>query len=94
MVIMCGVSSDNTITGAVCLSSNETLGKEKEYGKSFIGKDADGVKATDTIGGATMTTSAYKGAIQDAINAVLATMTTDDFTSMMNDAIAVQPLSE
>lgn len=30
----------------------------------------------------------------DAANAVLATLTVDDYTSMMNDAIAVQPLSE
>ena len=27
-VIMCGVSADGVVTGAVCLSSNETLGKE------------------------------------------------------------------
>ena len=71
MVIMCGVSADNKVTGAVCLSSNETLGKEKEYGKNFTGKDAAAVDATDTIGGATMTTSAYKGAIKDALNAAL-----------------------
>ena len=30
----------------------------------------------------------------EAINGVLANLTTDDFSSMMNDAIAVQPLSE
>lgn len=71
MVIMCGVSADNKVTGAVCLSSNETLGKEKEYGVKFAGKDAAGVEATDTIGGATMTTGAYKNAIKDALNAVL-----------------------
>lgn len=71
MVIMCGVSADNKVTGAVCLSSNETLGKEKEYGVNFAGKDAAAVEATDTIGGATMTTGAYKNAIKDALNAVL-----------------------
>ena len=71
MVIMCGVSADNMVTGAVCLSSNETLGKEKEYGVNFAGKDAAAVEATDTIGGATMTTGAYKNAIKDALNAVL-----------------------
>ena len=54
MVIMCGVSADNKVTGAVCLSSNETLGKEKEYGVNFAGKDAAAVEATDTIGGATI----------------------------------------
>ena len=71
MVIMCGVSADGKVTGAVCLSSNETLSKEKEYGKNFTGKDAAGVEATDTITGATMTTGAYKGAIKDALNAAL-----------------------
>lgn len=68
LTIMCGVSADGVITGAVCLSSNETLSKEKEYGQNFTGKDAAAVDATDTIGGATMTTGAYKGAVKDAIN--------------------------
>lgn len=30
----------------------------------------------------------------DAINSVLATLTTDDYTRIMDDAIAVQPLAE
>ena len=40
--------------------------------------------------------SVQKGntALVDAINAVLADMTADDFNSMMDDAIAIQPLSE
>lgn len=33
-------------------------------------------------------------ALKDAINEVLATMTTDDYNAMMNEAISVQPLSE
>ena len=71
MVIMCGVTTDGTVTGAVCLSSNETLSKEKEYGKNFTGKDAAGVDAVETIGGATMTTGAYKQAVKDALNAAI-----------------------
>lgn len=71
MVIMCGVAADNKVTGAVCLSSNETLSKEKTYGENFTGKDAAGVEATDTIGGATLTTGAYKNAVKDALNAAL-----------------------
>lgn len=67
--IMCGVTAEGVVSGAVCLSSNETLGKEKEYGKNFENKDADAVEATDTISGATMTTAAYKGAVKDALNA-------------------------
>lgn len=68
MVIMCGVGSDGTVTGAVCLSSNETLGAEKGYGVNFVAKDAAGVEAVDIISGATKTTEAYKNAVKDALN--------------------------
>ena len=70
-VIMCGVNAEGVVTGAVCLSSTETLGKEKEYGANFTGKDAAAVEATDTITGATMTTAAYKGAVKDALNTAI-----------------------
>lgn len=68
MVIMCGISAEGTVTGAVCLSSNETLSKEKTYGESFVNKDAAAVEEVDTIGGATKTTAAYKSAVKDALN--------------------------
>ena len=68
MVIMCGVDNDGVVTGAVCLSSNETLSKEKTYGENFLGKDSDGVDGVDIIGGATKTTAAYKNAVKDALN--------------------------
>lgn len=71
MVIMCGIGTDGIVTGAVCLSSNETLGKEKTYGQNFTAKDAAGVDAVDTIAGATKTTEAYKNAIKDALNTVV-----------------------
>ena len=71
MVIMCGVGSDGVVTGAVCLSSNETLSKEKTYGENFTGKDYSGVEAVDTIGGATKTTAAYKNVIIDAMNTAI-----------------------
>ena len=70
-VIMCGVSADGTVTGAVCLASTETLGYEKTYGEGFTGKDAAGVDAVDTISGATKTTTAYKNAVKDALNAAV-----------------------
>lgn len=71
MTIMCGVDENGVITGAVCLASNETLSKEKTYGENFINKDAAGVDAVDTIGGATKTTAAYKNAVKDALNAAI-----------------------
>ena len=70
-VIMCGVSADGAVTGAVCLASTETLGFEKTFGESFTGKDAAGVDAVDAISGATKTTTAYKNAVKDALNAAV-----------------------
>ncbi len=71
MIIMCGVNADGTVSGAVCLGSTETLGYEKTFGANFVGKDADGVSAVDTISGATKTTAAYKNAIADALNTAI-----------------------
>ena len=70
-IIMCGVNADGTVSGAVCLSSTETLGYEKTFGESFAGKDTAGVDAVDTISGATKTTSAYRAAVKDALNAAI-----------------------
>ncbi len=70
-IIMCGINADGTVSGAVCLGSSETLGHEKTFGANFIGKDAAGVDAVDTISGATKTTEAYKGAVKDALNAAI-----------------------
>ncbi len=69
MEIMVGVSADGTVTGATCLKSAETLGKEKTYGESFLGKDAEGVEGVDTIASATLTTTGYKNAVKYAIEA-------------------------
>jgi len=69
MVILCGVASDGSVTGATCLSSGETLGYEKTYGDNFKGLSLEGVAGVDTISSATKTTSAYRQAVSDAINA-------------------------
>ena len=66
--IMCGVKPDGTVSGALCLSSSETLGYEKTFGENFVGKDSATVEAVDTISGATKTTAAYRSAIKDALN--------------------------
>ena len=68
MTIMCGVNSNGVVTGVVCISSNETLGKEKTYGENFANKDAAGVDSVDVIGGATKTTEAYKNAVKGSEN--------------------------
>lgn len=66
-IIMCGVDAGGAVTGAVCLSSNETLGYEKEFGNRFVGLDSVG--AVDTVAGATKTTGAYRRAVSDALSA-------------------------
>lgn len=71
MKLMAGVSADGKITGAVCLTSNETLGHEKTFGDNFKDKDADGVGAVDVISGATKTTAAYRSAMTDALNSAV-----------------------
>ncbi|MBQ9134337.1 MAG: FMN-binding protein [Clostridia bacterium] len=71
MVIMCGVDASGKVTGATCLSSGETLGYEKTYGDTVVGATADSVDALDTVGGATKTTAAYRGAVKDALNAAI-----------------------
>ena len=70
-VIMCGVLPDGTVSGAVCLSSTETLGYEKTFGNNFKGKDSNTVDTVDTISGATKTTAAYRAAIKDALNTAI-----------------------
>lgn len=71
LVIMCGVDAKGVVTGATCLSSNETLGHEKTYGANFTGVDAAALDGVDTVAGATKTTEAYKNAIKDALNAAI-----------------------
>lgn len=71
MVIMCGVSAAGEITGATCLSSNETLGVEKTYGDTVAGLTVDTIEGLATVSGATMTTQAYKDALKDALNTAI-----------------------
>lgn len=67
MTILCGINSEGSVTGAVCLSSNETLGYEKEFGQNMLGVNSSTVDSIDTISGATKTTEGYINAIRDAL---------------------------
>lgn len=71
MVIMCGINADGTVSGAVCLSSGETLGHEKTYGDNLKGKNKDDILDVAIVSGATKTTEAYRGAVKDALNAAI-----------------------
>lgn len=68
-IIMCGIDASGKVTGAECISSGETLGKEKTYGETLKGSDIDSINGVDTVSGATLTTRAYKNAVSDALKA-------------------------
>lgn len=73
LVIMCGINSEGKITGVKTLASGETAGigkktEEPEYQNQYIGKDQS-LKEVEAISGATITSTAYKKAIQDAFKA-------------------------
>ena len=70
MILIIGVSADGVVTGATCIESKETNGVEKTYGDNFIGKDLDGTNGVDLVAGSTLTSTAYRGAVGDAIKAV------------------------
>lgn len=68
MIIMFGVAPDGSVSGAVCLSSGETLGYEKTFGDMLKGKTTKTLNEVNTISGATKTTAAYRSAAKDALN--------------------------
>ncbi len=68
-VILCGIDKDGIVKGATCISSNETLGLEKEYGDTLKETTLEKIDGVATVSGATKTTAAYKNAIKDALNA-------------------------
>lgn len=70
-VIMCGVNGEGTVTGAVCITSTETLGHEKTYGAKLVNQTIETIDGVETVARATLTTSAYKGAVKDALNSAI-----------------------
>lgn len=71
MVIMCGVDATGVVTGATCISSNETLSYEKTYGENTVGATAATIDDVATIAGATKTTQGYKDAVKAALNSAI-----------------------
>ena len=67
LVIVCGVNDDGTVSGSVCIASNETWGLEKTFGEKVVGKDSTTI--LDVEAGATSkTVNGYRAAVLDAIN--------------------------
>ncbi len=68
LVIMCGVDADGKIAGMKHIATNDTFGKEEELNGSYTGQSLADL-APHMIGGATMTSNAYKDAVTAALTA-------------------------
>ena len=74
MKLICGIKSDGTIEACKTLSHSETSGlgsktAEDPYKSQYNGKNADTLSEVDAISGATISSVAYKSAIEDAFKA-------------------------
>ena len=74
MKLICGMKSDGTIEQCKTLSHEETSGlgsktAEDPYRNQYSGKSADTLSEVDAITGATISSTAYKNAIEDAFKA-------------------------
>lgn len=74
MKLICGIKSDGTIEQCKTLSHSETSGlgsktAEDPYRNQYCGKSSDTLNEVDAITGATISSTAYKNAIEDAFKA-------------------------
>lgn len=74
MNLICGIKSDGKIEKTKTLSHSETSGlgsktAEDPYRKQYTGKDEKTLDKVDAISGATISSTAYKKAINDAFKA-------------------------
>lgn len=74
MKLICGIKADGTIEQCKTLSHAETSGlgsktAEDPYRNQYCGKNADTLSEVDAITGATISSTAYKNAIEDAFKA-------------------------
>lgn len=74
MKLICGMKADGTIEQCKTLSHAETSGlgsktAEDPYRNQYSGKSADTLSEVDAITGATISSTAYKNAIEDAFKA-------------------------
>ena len=70
MVVMVGINSEGKITGTKCLETQDTFGKESEIDGKYNGQTI-GDFAPYMIGGATMTSSGYRDAVNNALQAYI-----------------------
>lgn len=74
MKLICGINADGTVEACKTLSHNETSGlgsktAEDPYRNQYKGKTAGELDSVDSITGATISSIAYKKAIEDAFKA-------------------------
>ena len=74
MKLICGMDADGVIEQCKTLSHAETSGlgsktAEDPYRNQYCGKSADTLSEVDAITGATISSTAYKNAIEDAFKA-------------------------
>lgn len=74
MKLICGMKADGTIEQCKTLSHAETSGlgsktAEDPYRNQYSGKNSDTLSEVDAITGATISSTAYKNAIEDAFKA-------------------------
>ncbi len=67
--IMIGVNGAGEVTGTKVLSSSETLGAENTYGATTVGQTVATIDGLDTVAGATKTSTAFRQAVKDSLNA-------------------------
>lgn len=74
MKLICGINADGTIEACKTLSHSETSGlgsktAEDPYRNQYCGKSTDTLGEVDAISGATISSTAYMNAVQDAFEA-------------------------
>ena len=73
LVIMCGVYASGEVSGCTVLANSETPAVAGSvisgYGDTLKGATSATVMQIDTVAGATKTSTAYRGAIKDALDA-------------------------
>ncbi|MBQ9106909.1 MAG: FMN-binding protein [Clostridia bacterium] len=69
MQIAVGVSADGKIVDIEITNYAETKDFGEEYPKDYIGKDADTLSSVDNVAGVTFSSSVFKDALNDALEA-------------------------
>lgn len=74
LVVMCGVNASGEVVGAKVIANSETPSVAGNaiatYGDALKGATSATIDSIDTVSGATYTSTGYRNAVKDALNAV------------------------